>query len=176
METVVKHVMDLGRNKLVTESLPYHVVGDSAYGSLNSPLSGLANLQEILNFVVPVDHQLKILYLKAYTNDVNGAKFIIRQTNPSATGQTGTIEAYPVIGAVPPYFAGATAVRDVLDVSVLAGVGTIPVVLQGSLDKPVMVAEGSIDFLLTGPSADPPVGVYSLVWWGVIKNPDEPPV
>ena len=57
----------------------------------------------MLNYIVPAGHQLKILFLRVATTDAGGATFRIVQTNPSALGQTGAVEAYPVVGNVPPF-------------------------------------------------------------------------
>ena len=161
----------MGRDTLTPEALPYHVVSGNFLGSLNTPLLGIGSSQNILNFVVPIDHQLKILFIEGWTSDANGLHVEIKQTNPSASGQVGAIEAYPVVGAVPPYYPGLSQIRTVFNTQT-----TIPRAQFGSLVQPLHVLEGSVDFILVGVSAVPPTGVYSFSWWGVIKNPDEPPV
>jgi hypothetical protein len=83
------------------------------------------------------------------------------QTNPTATGQTGNVEAYPVVGSVP---------EGVRDYPMLEAAGSE--VLRGSLKDPVHVLEGSIDFRLLGYEAGPTSNRYGLVWWGVEKTPE----
>lgn len=149
------------------EALPYKVVGGAWEGSLTSPL-GKDEYMTVLNHVVPAGHQLKILFLRVWTQETGGARFRIYQSNPSAAGQTGDVEAYPVRGSVPPYSNGASAVRDY---PMLEAAGAE--VLHGSLKDPVHVLEGSIDFQLLGATPSPATGnLYGFVWWGVEAIPE----
>jgi len=158
---------DLGRKKYVEESLPYAVVGGAWEGSFEKPL-GPDEYKTVLSHIVQAGRQLKILFLRVYTQESGGARFAIVQTNPSGTGQTGEVEAYPVVGAVPPYEAGASAVRDY---PFLEAAGSE--VLRGDLKNPVHVLEGSIDFRILGPTPSPATGAkYGIVWWGVEAGPE----
>lgn len=151
---------DLGRELEVEESLPYAVVGGAYDGSLDATIQA-GQFATLLSHVVPTGHQLKMLLLRIGTQEANGARFSIVQTNPTATGQTGAVEAYPVVGAVP---------SGVRDYPILEAAGAE--VLTGSLIDPIHVLEGSIDFRLLGATPAPPTGShYVFVWWGVEKNP-----
>lgn len=156
---------DLGQRKVVRKALPYAVVGDSWEGSFQASFNNMAT---VLNHIVPAGHQLKILFLRVWTQNALGAIFSIVQTNPATTGLTGAVEAFPVVGSVPPFVAGAVAVRDY---PMLEAAGAE--VLHGSLEDPIHVVEGSINFNILGPvltDADR----YGVAWWGVELNlPDE---
>jgi hypothetical protein len=155
---------DLGLQREVMDALPYAVVGGTWEGSLEHSLHLNVDYKTLLNHVVPAGQQLKLLFLRIWTQDA-GAIFSIVQSNPAAAGLTDPIEAFPVVGSVPPYVAGATAVRDY---PMLEAAGAE--VLRGSLMDPVHVLEGSIDFRLQGPTPALPTGnKYSLTWWGVEK-------
>jgi hypothetical protein len=157
---------DLGLQEEVWKALPYAVVGGTFEGSLNSPLATNAAFIVLDSHIVPHNQQLKILFLRIWTQDP-GAIFRIRQSNPLTAGLTGAVEAFPVQGSVPPFTAGASAVRDY---PMLEAAGAE--VLHGSLEDPIHVLEGSIDFDLVGPTPVPATGSkYALVWWGVEKIP-----
>jgi hypothetical protein len=167
MELVKKEIKDLGLQRQVLEALPYSVVGGACEGSFSQAMAGSSYLTA-LNHIVPAGHQLKILFLRICTQEQSGARFEIYQTNPTALGQTGAIEAYPVVGSVP------SGARDYM---LLEAPGEE--VLRGSLVDPVHVLEGSIDFRILAqyPGATTP-GVatgarYNLVWWGVEKIPEQ---
>jgi hypothetical protein len=153
-------VKDLGLQREVSEALPYAVVGGAWDGSLWGSIA-TDSYQTLLNHVVPTGKQLKILFLRVWTTDSGGARFSIVQTNPTATGATGTVEAYPVVGSVP---------EGVRDYPMLEAAGAE--VLRGSLKDPVHVLEGSIEFRLLGYEAGPTSNRYGLVWWGVEKTPE----
>ncbi len=153
-------VKDLGLQRKVMDALPYAVVGDAWEGSLSNNI-GVDDHITALNYIVPAGLQLKILFLRVYTTDTTGARFAIVQTNPTALGQTGAVEAYPVRGSVP---------EGVRDYPMLEAAGAE--VLHGSLRDPIHVLEGSIDFRLLGPELGPTESYYSIVWWGVIKIPE----
>ncbi|GAH31269.1 unnamed protein product, partial [marine sediment metagenome] len=144
-------------------------------GSFDAAMYGL-QYYTALNYVVPTGHQLKILFLRVWTQEAApGARFEIVQTNPTSllpsnTGLAGQVEAFPVVGSVP---------DGVRDYPMLEAPGAE--VLRGSLVDPVHVLEGSIDFnvLAQAPGADDAdeagdaTGArYGIVWWGVIKIPE----
>lgn len=161
VEFVKNMIKDLGLQKEVEDALPYAVVGGTWEGSLQSPLVLNSNFITLLSHVVPHGNQLKILFLRVWTQETTGAIFQIVQTNPTAVNQTGTVEAFPVVGSVP---------SGVRDYPMLEAAGAE--VLHGSLRDPVHVLEGSVNFNLMGPTPVPATGKkYSLVWWGVQKTP-----
>jgi len=132
------------------EALPYAVVGGAWEGSLTENYDKYT----ALTHVVPAGQQLKILFLRVWTQDPNGAKFSIVQTNP-AEGQPG----YPVVGSVP---------EGVRDYPMLEAAGAE--VLHGSLKDPIHILEGSINFNILFAKATP--YHYGIVWWGVEKIPE----
>lgn len=154
-EFQMKKIKDLGLKREVSDSLPYSVVGGAWEGSLYSTIP-TDSYRTLLNYVVPSGKQLKILFLRVFTTDSSGARFAIVQTNPTAAGQTGSVEAYPVVGSVP---------SGVRDYPMLEAAGAE--VLHGSLRKPIHVLEGSIDFRLLGYEEGPSSNRYGIVWWGV---------
>ena len=155
----IKKLKDLGLQREVTEALPYAVVGDAWMGSFETSL-GPDEYRTVLSHIVPAGKQLKLLFLRVWTQDSEGAIFSIVQTNPTGEGQTGDVEAYPVVGSVP---------EGVRDYPMLEAAGAE--VLHGSLKDPIHVLEGSIDFRIHGPiTAD--ADKYGIVWWGVEKSPE----
>jgi hypothetical protein len=161
---------DIGLQREVEDALPYAVVGGAYEASFERSLYG-TEYRTVLNHIVPTGQQLKILFLRVFTQEAAGARFGIYQTNPTVAGATGTTEAYPVVGNVP-----GNAYRDYPK---LAAAGTE--VLRGSLVDPVHVMEGSIEFRVLsqypGAAAQAAAGAatgaqYSVVWWGVEKVPE----
>lgn len=156
----INKLKDLGLQREVMEALPYAVVGGAYEGSLSEEIA-TDSYKTLLNHVVPTGKQLKILFLRVWTSDSGGARFSIYQTNPTATGQTGSTEAYPVVGSVP---------SGTRDYPYLEAAGAE--VLRGSLKDPVHVLEGSIEFRLLGYKAGPSSNRYGIAWWGVEKTPE----
>ncbi len=154
-------VKDLGLQRKVMDALPYAVVGGAWEGSFETALDTAEDFRIVLNHIVPTGHQLKILFLRVWTQNTSGAKFSIYQTNPTAINQTGTTEAYPVVGSVP---------SGVRDYPMLEANGAE--VLHGGLRTPVHVLEGSIDFRILGPVALSGGDRYGVVFWGVEKIPE----
>jgi hypothetical protein len=144
---------DLGLKREVLDSLPYAVVGGAFDGSFTTALG--AGPFTLLNHVVPAGKQLKLLYINLHSNSANGIRSSILQTNPTALGQTGAVEAYPVVGAVP---------SGVRDYPTLTASGSQALV-EG-LRSPIHVLEGSIAFRIHGPIAVSG-SRYGLTWWGV---------
>ena len=146
---------DLGIKAQVLDSLPYAVVGGSWEGSF----SAMSTLLTSLIHIVPNGTQLKLLFLRVWTQNSDGATFSIVQSNPTATGATGTVEAYPVLGAVP---------SGTRDYPMLEAAGAE--VLRGGLRDPVHVLEGSITFnvLYKHPIGTALTGDRTgIVWWGL---------
>ena len=152
---------DIGLQREVEDALPYAVVRGAWSGSFTSPIAVDA-YYTALSHIVPAVHQLKILFLKVWTQEDGGAKFQLFQTNPTAAGTTGTTEAFPVVGNAP---AGT------FDYPMLEDEGCET--LMGNLVSPVHVAEGSVEFRIRGPTPVPATGEkYGIVWWGVEKIPE----
>jgi hypothetical protein len=167
MEIIINQIKDLGLNRLVVDALPTAVVGGTWEGSFDNPIAA-ADYQILLNHIVPTGHQLKVLFMRVWTQETTGARFGIYQTNPAALGLTGAVEAYPVQGSVPPFTDGLAAYRDY---PFLEAPGAE--VLRGGLRDPVHVLEGSVEFRLLGPTPNPATGArYSFVWWGVEETPE----
>jgi len=169
-------VKDLGLQEEVMMALPYAVVGGAWEGSfVAQPMWGDDLYYTPLNYVVPAGFQLKILFLRVWTQESSGARFSIVQENPSTTGLTGTVEAYPVVGSVPPG-ASVTGEPTPRDYPMLEAAGAE--ILHGSLVDPIHVLEGSIDFniLALWPggavNGDFTDARYGITWWGVIKVPE----
>jgi len=151
---------DLGLQREVMDALPYAVVGGAWEGSLLAR----TDLYTALVHVVPAGHQLKILFLRVWTQNSEGCKFSIVQSNPTAAGATGTTEAWPVVGSVP---------SGVRDYPMLEAAGCE--ILRGGLEDPVHVLEGSIVFNIIHkyPAGTPLTGDrISVSYWGVEKFPE----
>lgn len=147
-------VKDLGLQREVMDALPYAVVGGAWKGTFDDSYDEVT----LLNHVVPAGQQLKILFLRVWTQHADGAKFSIVQTNPTAVGQTGAVEAYPVVGSVP---------SGVRDYPMLEAAGAE--VLHGGLRDPIHVLEGSIDFKIQHTPSPATADYFSVSWWGVQK-------
>ena len=160
MQIVKKILKDLGLQCEVMEALPYAVVGGTWMGSFEVGIDGAA-VQAVLNHIVPAGQQLKMLFLRVWTQSANGAKFYIIQTNPAVAGTTGATEAFPVVGSVP---------SGIRDYPMLEAAGAE--VLRGSLVDPVHVFEGSIEFRIMGPVVATG-SRYQIAWWGVEKIPEQ---
>lgn len=159
-EHIMKELKDLGLQREVMEALPYAVVGGAYMASMEVDIAANEYVTA-LNHVVPAGHQLKILFLRVWTQNTGGAKFSIEQTNPTEAGQTGTlVEAYPVVGSVP---------SGTRDYPMLEAAGAE--VLRGGLVNPVHVLEGSIEFRIHGP-IDADSDKYGVVFWGCEKVPE----
>jgi hypothetical protein len=161
MEQELNMIKDEGLQQIVMDSYPYDVVRGAWEGSFDSP----ETIYTALNHSVPANKQLKLLFLRITTQEDDGARFRIVQTNPTATGETGTVEAYPVAGKAP---AGN------VDYPFLEAPGAE--VLHGNLRQPVHVLEGSVDFQILDTPTPSTGSRYSIVWWGTqsIAEQDTP--
>ncbi len=171
-------IKDIGLEREVEVALPYAVVGGAWEGSFDAQPMYDDLFYTPLNYIVPTGQQLKILFLRVWTQESSGARFSIIQENPSTTGLTGNVEAYPVVGNTPPG-AGTTDTATARDYPMLEAAGAE--ILHGSLVDPIHVLEGSIDFnvlaLWPGAAAATAAGNftgsrYGITWWGVIKVPE----
>ena len=164
MQFELPFVKDLGLKREVMDALPYSVVGGAYDGSLSTVGVALGATLTLLTHVVPAGHQLKILFLRVATTDAGGAEFTIEQTNPTAVGQTGAVEAYPVVGSVP---------SGTRDYPMLEAAGAE--VLHGSLRDPIQVLEGTVTFNLMGYQPVAGANKYTLTYWGVESIPEAHP-
>lgn len=168
MVEFIKHkIKDLGLQREVFEALPYAVVG----GAWEASFEAHHDSYTALNHIVPAGQQLKMLFLRVWTQESTGAKFSIVQTNPAEQDLVGAAAAFPVVGSVPPgspptATAAVTAVRDY---PMLEAAGAE--VLRGGLVDPIHVLEGSIDFNVLYTPETPTDDRYGIVWWGVEKVP-----
>ena len=168
-----KHLIkDIGLQREVEEALPYAVVGGAWEGSFEESMCNGSQLIA-LNYLVPAGHQLKLLFFRVWTQETNGARFAIRQTNPTSatTPAHSAATTWPVVGNTP------TGYRDY---PMLEAAGAE--VLTGNLKAPVHVLEGSVDFKVLAEYPGAPIGSeaahpatgdrYGITWWGVIKIPE----
>lgn len=151
-------VKDPGISELIEDAVPTKIVGGTWEGSMEATKA----LYVALNHIVPTGHQMKLLFIRVSTQETTGARFSIFQSNPSALGTTGAVEAYPVVGNVPPFTAGLTVVKDR---PFLEAAGSE--VLRGGLRDPVNVFEGSIDFRIHNTPATATGAYYGISWWGL---------
>jgi len=165
MEQIHVQKKDLGTQRMVMDALPYKVVGSTYDGSFTAPLLNANLFQVMMNHIVPSGRQLKIMFMR-YSAAEN-AQFAIRETNPATLGATGAVEAFPVVGSVP------TGIRDRMRVN--AAQATLAQFTdRGRFEQPVHVLEGSIDFLIIGPTPlAPTANRYTFSWWGV-EQPMDP--
>jgi hypothetical protein len=152
MELEGNMIKDIGLRTKVEDAYPTQVVRGAWEGSFTAPVTDYVPLSH----VVPAGQQLKILFLRVWTQESTGARFYIRQVNPTATGQTGSVEAYPVVGSAPEGY---------VDYPMLEAAGAE--VLRGSLKDPVHVLEGSISFGILDTPTPATGSRYGIVWWGV---------
>jgi len=163
VEFFKRKIKDLGLQREVFDALPYAVVGGAWEASFEDGAMYSTDYYTALSHVVPAGQQLKVLFLRVWTQEAGGARFSIYQTDP-ADGETGN----PVVGSVP---------SGVRDYPMLEAAGAE--VLTGSLIDPVHVLEGSIDFRVLSqypgaPAAGPATAArYGIAWWGVEKIPEE---
>lgn len=168
MEMIILKKKDIGLERIIDDVLPYAVVDGGFEGSLQAALMNDAQFIVLSSHIVPHGQQLKILYLNLFTENALG-RFQVIQTNPSAAGLTGAVEAFPVRGSVPPYIANANSVRDIALVSAAQNFGQFPRGPQ-TLEDPVLVLEGSIQIRMYGAVAVAGANHFGCSWWGVEKD------
>jgi len=168
-----KHLIkDIGLQREVEEALPYAVVGGAWEGSFDESMVS-TSFFNALNYLVPAGHQLKILFLRVWTQETTGARYAIVQSNPTSatTPAHSAATTWPVVGNTPTGFR---------DYPMLEAPGAE--VLTGNLKAPVHVLEGSVDFRVLAQFPGAPVGSeawhpatgarYGMVWWGCVKIPE----
>ena len=168
VEFTKKKLKDLGLQREVFEALPTAVVGGAWEASFQTPQDEYTALVH----VVPAGQQLKVLFLRVWTQESGGAIFSIEQRNPTDYNQTGAVEAHPVVGSVPEGYAGhPDPFKQARDYPMLEAPGAE--VLHGSLVDPIHVLEGSVNFNVLRTPTPPTGSRYGIVWWGVQKTPEE---
>ncbi|MBU1082508.1 MAG: hypothetical protein KKB59_18625, partial [Spirochaetes bacterium] len=70
MEFQMRTKKDLGLQRIVLDALPYAVVGGAFEGSFTH----VSNLFTALSHIIPHGHQVKILFLRVWTQKATGAK------------------------------------------------------------------------------------------------------
>jgi len=143
---------DLGKKTLVKDILPYgEIVKGAGKGTFQE--SGDKHLASIL---IPGGQQLKLLFLRVWTQEPTGAIFEIVQT-----AQTGDIGSSPPGGIHHP-----TVTSAVIDYPMLEAAGA-EVIGPQPLDAPIHVLEGSIDLYIQDAKASP--YYYGWAYWGVVQ-------
>jgi len=158
MSKSLPQAYNLGENIIQDKMLPYEVVRGTFKASFDADRTDVV----LDNVVVPKGRQLKLLFLRFATQYESGAKLDIRQTNPAVAGQTGNVEAYPVLGKAPAGY---------VDHVMLESAGA-EVIGPVNLENPIHVLEGSVDFILQYAYASP--SKYILAWWGTYAASQQP--
>ena len=142
---------DKGKKRLVKDFLPYGDIVKGA-GKATYEAGGDKHLASIL---VPGGKQLKLLFLRVWTQTPTGAIFEIQQT-----AQTGDLGSSPPGGIHHPAVASAFVDYPMLEA---AGAET----WDQPLDSPLHVLEGSVDLYIQDAIASP--YYYGFSYWGVVQ-------
>ena len=143
---------DKGKKQLIKDFLPYGDIVKGA-GKATYQTSGDKHLASIL---IPGGHQLKLLFLRVWTQTPTGAIFEIQQT-----AQPGDLGASPPGGIHHPTVASAFRDYPMLEAAGAEILGPQP------LDAPIHVLEGSVDLYIQNAVASP--YYYGWAYWGVVE-------
>ena len=133
---------DLGRKRYVEETLPYAVVREEWTGTLTED-----NLTVIAH-QTGSGKQLKLLFLRVWTEHTGGATFRITQEDGDVGSAPDGVVDYPFLEAN-----GAEVIGPV------------------GLDSPVHVLEGSVYVQITDPTSAAAGGDrFGVVMWGVEED------
>ena len=143
---------DKGKKKLIKDFLPYGDIVKGA-GKATYDSGGDKHLASIL---VPGGQQLKLLFLRVWTQETSGAIFEIQQT-----AQTGDLGSSPPGGIHHPAVSPAYIDYPMLEAAGAEVIGPQP------LDSPVHVLEGSVDIYIQNAIASP--YYYGFSYWGVVQ-------
>ncbi len=143
---------DKGKKELIKDFLPYGDIVKGA-GKATYTESGDKHLASIL---VPGGQQLKLLFLRVWTQETSGAIFEILQT-----AQTGDLGSSPPGGIHWPDVAAA-----IIDYPMLEAAGA-EILGPQPLDSPIHVLEGSVDLYIQNAIASP--HYYGWSYWGVVQ-------
>jgi hypothetical protein len=143
---------DKGKKKLVKDYLPYGDIVKGA-GKATYESGGDKHLASIL---IAGGKQLKLLFLRVWTQEPSGAIFEIQQTS-----QTGDL------GSSPPGGVDHTSVTSAyIDYPMLEAPGA-EVIGPQPLESPIHVLEGSVDLYIQEAIASP--YYYGWGFWGVVQ-------
>lgn len=143
---------DKGKKELIKDFLPYGDIVKGA-GKATYEAGGDKHLASIL---VPGGQQLKLLFLRVWTQTPTGAIFEILQT-----AQTGDLGSSPPGGIHWPAVASAFIDYPMLEAAGAEILGPQP------LDSPIHVLEGSVDLYIQEAIASP--YYYGWSYWGVVQ-------
>ena len=143
---VQRKLYDLGLRKYVDEALPYKVVRGSWKGTLE------ADGMEVLKHTVASGKQLKLLFLRVWSEYTGTTVFKITQANGSVgSAPDGTVD-YPMLEA-----AGSEVI------------GPVP------LESPIHVLEGDVTVSIQEPtSAEAGASKFGVAFWGVEETSPRP--
>ena len=143
---------DKGKKELIKDFLPYGDIVKGA-GKATYESGGDKHLASIL---IPGGQQLKLLFLRVWTQETTGAIFEILQT-----AQTGDLGSSPPGGIHWPAVAAAYIDYPMLEAAGAEILGPQP------LDSPIHVLEGSVDLYIQDAIASP--YYYGFSYWGVVQ-------
>jgi hypothetical protein len=143
---------DKGKKTLVKDFLPYGDIVKGA-GKATYQASGDKQLASIL---IPGGQQLKLLFLRLWTQTPAGAIFEIVQT-----AQTGDLGSSPPGGIHHPTVTSAHIDYPMLEAAGAEVLGPQP------LEAPIHVLEGSVDLYIQDAVASP--YYYGWAYWGVVQ-------
>ena len=143
---------DKGKKELIKDFLPYGDIVKGA-GKATYTASGDKHLASIL---IPGGQQLKLLFLRVWTQTPTGAIFEILQS-----AQTGDLGSSPPEGIHWPAVAAAYIDYPMLEAAGAEILGPQP------LDSPIHVLEGSVDLYIQEAVASP--YYYGFSYWGVVQ-------
>jgi len=143
---VQKKLYDLGLRKYVDEALPYKVVRGSWMGTLE------ADGMEVLKHTVAPGKQLKLLFLRVWSEYAGTTVFRIEQANGDVgSAPDGTVDC-PMLEA-----AGSEVI------------GPVP------LESPIHVLEGDVTISIQEPTSAAAGGSkFGVAWWGVEETSPRP--
>lgn len=143
---------DKGKRKLIAQELPTGDIVKYAFkGTFTT--SGDKHLSSVL---ITAGMQLKILFLRVWTQEPTGAKFYIYQT-----AETYDLGTSPPGGVDHPAVTAAYIDYPMVEAAGAEVIGPQP------LTAPIHVCEGSIDFYIQNAKASP--HEYGLAYWGVMN-------
>lgn len=141
-ENVVLKFKDEGLKSYVDAKLPYGNMKRGAWFGTFQANVGIGQWANIHSIQMTAGKQLKLLFLRVWTQDSNGAIFRITQTGGDVGGAPDGVVNYPM----------------------LEGAGA-EVLGPCSLQNPIHVLEGSVVISIYQPQASP--DYYGITYWGV---------
>lgn len=143
---------DKGKKELIKDFLPY---GDIVKGAGKATYTSAGD-KHLASILIPGGQQLKLLFLRVWTQEPTGAIFEILQT-----AQTGDLGSSPPGGIHWPDVASAYIDYPMLEAAGAEVLGPQP------LDSPIHVLEGSVDLYIQAAKATP--YYYGFSYWGVVQ-------